>query len=644
MPEMPHQKDAGVHTGVIAITSRGMGYVGLPEFDEDIEIPHERLNTALPGDTVSVALERRVRGRRQSGRITQVLKRRLSKVVGVIEEQGGILILTPDDRRIYRPITIKNSEDALHKKGFKAVVHLGRWSDPAKNPTGTVEEIIGRKGEHETEMRAIVVRHDFDSRFPADVEAEARELEAYNIASEDISKRRDFRSVPTMTIDPVDAKDFDDALSVQKLPNGQIEVGIHIADVSHFVRPKTAIGREAERRATSVYLVDRTIPMLPEILSNNLCSLMPNVDRLAMSAVLIVSEEAEVVEQWFGETIIHSDKRFTYEEAQGVLDSKVGPLIDELTTLQGLAKKLKAGRESEGSIEFDQEEVRFKLDESGKPIGIVKKPRLMTNSLIEEFMLLANREVAHYINGREKKPSDNLFIYRIHDTPVIEKIEELSIFLHAIGYDLAHKKGKVSQSAIKALFKQIKGKPEEQLIKVATIRSMAKAIYSTKNIGHFGLSFRYYTHFTSPIRRYPDLLVHRMMKAHLGGTPIPRSESAHYERLAIQSSEREAEAVAAERESIKYKQVEYMMERIGEEFDALISGVVEWGIYVEEVHTKSEGLVSVRNMKDDYYEFDSRTFSIIGRRSKKKYSLGDRVRVKLIAADLDRRQLDFVLL
>ncbi len=640
--EMPEKKGQKTYTGIIDITSRAVGYVAIEGFEQDIEIPHERLNTALPGDTVSIELDRGVRGRRQTGRVTRVLERRLKNAVGVIEKREKDMVLVCDDRRVYRPLVITNAEKAAGKEGFKAVVRLSDWSDPRVDPTGTLGEILGRKGEHETEMRAIIIRHDFDSGFPDDVEKEAKELEHFDISKQS-ENRCDFRSVPTCTIDPVDAKDFDDALSVKKLPGGQIEVGVHIADVSHFVRLKTAIEKEAQRRGTSVYLVDRTIPMLPEVLSNNLCSLMPNVDRLAMSAVFVLNENAEVVSKWFGETIIHSVKRFSYEEAQEVLDTSTGPLKDELFVLRDLARKLKAKRSDEGSIEFDQEEVRFKLDKDGKPIGVEKKPRLETNSLIEEFMLLANREVALHVHGQEKKPSNNLFIYRIHDNPVIEKIEELGIFLHAIGYDLAHRKGKVSQHAITNLFKQIEGKPEEQLIKVATIRSMAKAVYSTKNIGHFGLSFRYYTHFTSPIRRYPDLLVHRMLKAHLGGKPILRSESAHYERLAIKSSEREAEAVAAERESVKYKQVEYMMSHIGEEFDATISGVVEWGVYVEEVNTKSEGLVSVRNMKDDYYEYDSRSFSLVGRRTKARRALGDRVRVKLVAADLDRRQLDFVL-
>lgn len=649
MPQSQKKPAAQTYTGIIAITSRGVGYVTLEGFTEDIEIPHERLNTALPGDTVSIELDRHPRGRlpaqagRQSGRVTKVVERRLKNTVGVIEKREKGYVLVSDDRRIYRPFVIGNQEEAEGKEGFKALLHLGRWSDPAVEPHGTLREVIGRKGEHETEMRAIVLRHDFDASFPDDVEREAKELESYDISKEHLEGRRDFRKVPTMTIDPPDAKDFDDALSVRKLDNGLTEVGIHIADVSHFVRPKTAIEREAERRGTSVYLVDRTVPMLPEILSNDLCSLVPDEDRLAMSAVFILDRDANVKERSFGETIIHSDKRFSYEEAERVLDTGQGALFSELSLLRELARKLKEKRMEEGSIEFDQEEVRFILDAEGKPVGIEKKPRLETNSLIEEFMLLANREVALFVRGHEKKPSDNLFVYRIHDDPVAEKIEELGIFLSAIGYDLAHKKGKVSQHAIGRLFRQIEGKPEEQLIKVATIRSMAKAIYSTKNIGHFGLSFRHYTHFTSPIRRYPDLMVHRMVKAHLGGKPIQRSESAHYERLAIQSSEREAEAVAAERESVKYKQVEYMKERVGEEFDAVISGAVEWGVYVEEVNTKAEGLVSVRAMKDDFYEYDPRTFSLVGRRTKRRRALGDRVRVRLLAADLDRRQLDFVL-
>jgi ribonuclease R len=553
-------------------------------------------------------------------------------------------VAIPADQRFYRPIILE--EATLYDEGEKVLVKLTSF-DGTSDPRGIIISHIGHAGEHRVEMNAIVLEHGFSTEFPEAVSREARELERRHaeIIEEESAHRADFRGTATFTIDPVDAKDFDDALSIIELPDGTYEVGVHIADATHFVRPGTTLDDEAVRRGTSVYLVDATIPMLPHELSAGIASLKPDEDRLAFSAVFRMNSKAEVLERSFKKSIIRSQKRFTYEEAQGVLEAATGPMLKELGIMRALARILRTQREREGAIDFGDNEVKFILDEKGVPIKVVRKIRIETMLMIEEFMLLANREVATFISDLAKKvPEKNyVFLYRIHDTPKEDRIGELGTFVRAIGYDFAHKKKHPSAKDIAKLLSDIKGKPEEHLIRTATLRSMAKAIYSTKNIGHFGLAFEYYTHFTSPIRRYPDMLVHRILASHLSGNPMTRREYTNLEKMCIDASAREAEAVDAERESIKYKQVEYMSARIGQTFDGVISGVTDWGLYVEEKETGCEGLVRVRTLGNDFYNYSQKEYALVGQRTKKKYALGDTVRVKVVAADLAARTLDFEL-
>src|SRR3989344_3049798 len=631
-------------TGVISVSSRGTGYVPLEGFEKDIEISAEELNTALHGDLVEIALLKRERGRK-TGKVLRVIERAKTEFVGALVRENGTWLLKADDRRMYTKIRIPHPPNNVGE-GLKALVALETWNNPKNTPEGNIKEVLGPKGEHAVEMHAIVLEHGFATNFPEEVLAEAKELGQFRkIPPEEIARRRDFREITTFTIDPVDAKDFDDALSVRTLSDGTVEVGIHIADVSHYVKPGTTLDREARKRATSIYLVDRTIPMLPEILSNDICSLNPNEDKLTFSAVFTLDKRGRVLTRWFGETIINSNKRFTYEEAQAILDAKSGLHHPELETLNSLAYALRAERARAGSINFDQDEIKFKLDPEGRPLGVYKKERLATNLLIEDFMLLANREIAEFVYTHAKKKGvrDRAFIYRIHGVPKADRLEELEVFLRAIGYELRSHSKTVTPHYIRTLFKQIEGTPEENLIKVATIRSMAKAVYSTKNVGHFGLAFKYYTNFTSPIRRYPDIMVHRIMRHHVSGTNIPEYELASYESIAIAASEREVEAAEAERDSIKYNQAEFMPGNVGKTFEAIVSGVAEWGIYVEEVETKAEGLVRMRALGSDYFVLDKKNYRVVGERTKKTYSLGDRLRVKLVSADLDTRTIDWSL-
>lgn len=603
---------------------------------EDIEINKEDLGGALNGDTVEVELGGLFP--RPKGKVVRILER--SKLEFVATIKNGVAV--PDDARVYRPFRIEGTAS----EGEKILLRLQSFN-PGEDPRGVVVRSLGKAGEHRTEMNAIVAEHGFATEFPAAVSAEAAQLEqdhARIIASE-APQREDFRATTTFTIDPKDAKDFDDALSVKELSPGEYEVGVHIADATFFCRPGTAIDDEAKKRGTSVYLVDATIPMLPHELSGNICSLREGEDRLAFSAIFRITAAGRVLERRFAKSIIRSDKRFTYEEAQQVLDTGAGPFAQELSILRGIAQKFRAAREKEGAIDFGDNEVRFELDAEGKPLRVVRKQRIDTNWLIEEFMLLANKEVSQYVSKlAEKVPEKNLiFLYRIHDEPKADRIEELATFVRAIGYEFGSKKKRPTARDIAKLLEQIAGKPEEHLIRTATLRSMAKAIYSTKNIGHFGLAFEYYTHFTSPIRRYPDMLAHRILESHLGGAPITRQEYSDLEKLCIAATEQEAKAVDAERDSIRYKLVEYMLPRVGQTFDGVISGVTDWGLYVEEKESSAEGLVRVRTIGDDFYNYVQKEYALVGQRTNKKFSLGDQVRIKLVAADLTTRQLDFEL-
>jgi ribonuclease R len=569
--------------------------------------------------------------------------------------------LLPDDFKFYRPIEIFNPPKEA-RDGLKTLVEMNEWTDPSKNPTGKIVEIIGEKGLHETEMRSILIDKGIIYNFPPEVEKEAQDiaLKAKTSSVEQftgLKQRRDFRNITTFTIDPKDAKDFDDALSFEEVDTKTLRIGVHIADVSHFVRPDTVLDREARKRSFSVYLVDRTIPMLPETLSNDLCSLNPNVDRLAFSAVFDIERESgRVKSRWFGKTIINSNKRFSYEEAQELLDNnpppfpsltvregvreRVIPFSFELLELDRIAKIYREENKKNGAIEFETDEVRFELDNSGKPLRVYKKARLDTMKMIEEWMLLANREVARFISEKLEK-SGGASIFRIHDAPDREKIEELAIFVRALGHDLLLRNGEVSAKDLNVMLANLEGHASESLVRTAAVRAMAKAIYSTQNIGHFGLAFEYYTHFTSPIRRYPDLMIHRILEKYLSGGKIGKGEFAEYQKICDEASEKEIAASQAERESIRYKQVEFMQDKIGQEFLGLISGVTEWGIYVEEPETKAEGMIRLKDMGDDHYELDEKNYRIVGVSSKKKYSLGDKVKVKLVRADLDRKNLDF---
>jgi ribonuclease R len=642
--------------GPITITRTGKGFFTYDPDKDDLFIPGENLGGAFPTDIVKVSIvgkeaDPRTRKVREIGKVVDIVTRTRETFVGTLVEnkEEHLTMLIPDWKKMYVPFVVKGESLPM---GQKVLIRFQGWAANQPYPWGTLEEIIGPAGEHETEMRALALSQGFRSDFPPGVQKEAAVLETTgkNLIAKDAEeaiasgRRKDFRETTTFTIDPFDAKDFDDALSVRKLENGNVEVGVHIADVSYFVRPGTSIDDEARKRATSVYLVDRTIPMLPEVLSNNLCSLNPNEDRLAVSAVFELNSDAQIVSKWFGETVIHSDRRFTYEDAQEVIDSQSGDFLDELNTLKTLAFKIRDRRTAKGAIAFDTPEVKVRLDENGKPIKIELKERRDTNLLIEDFMLLANENVAEMLSEAARNAGlTNSVIYRIHDLPDAERIENLSQFLKVMGYDLETRAGHVKGTDINQLLEKVKGTPEEYLIKTATLRSMAKAIYTTKNAGHFGLAFDYYTHFTSPIRRYPDLLIHRLVKHTTGGEPFTNGQIAELGDLAFHSSEREAAAVEAERDSIKLKIVEYMSDKIGEEFDAVISGVSDRGLYVELNETRAEGMIRIRELGDDYFVYDEKRYRIVGERTQKQYALGDPIRVKLTEARVLERELDFSL-
>lgn len=627
-------------TGIISLNSKGVGFVEHGETEEDIEIANEDLATALHGDEVVIEILPKVNRNRRTGKVTKINKRAKMRFVGTIEEEGEVFFLKPDDRRMYRDIAITRPDAGRATSGDKAYVEITSWDDPAKSPRGLVLQIIGRAGDHNVEMRSIVLERGLAYDFPDGVVKEAEAIEKSKaISAEERAKRRDFSDTPTFTIDPVDAKDFDDAISIKFLPNGTYEIGVHIADVSHYVREGTALDKEARERGFSVYLVDRTIPMLPEVLSNDVCSLNPREEKLTFSSVFVMNENGDVLDRWFGKTIINSWKRFTYEGAQDVLEGKSEEYKKELFKLNDIAKKLKAVKEASGAIDFETEEVKFELDRNGKPIRVYKKVRKDAHKLVEEFMLLANREVALVLAQAAEK-SGGAVLYRVHDVPVMEKVENLTILVKALGYHLPVTKKGIAVKDLKHLFKQIEGKTEESLIKTAAIRSMAKAVYSTKNIGHYGLAFEFYTHFTSPIRRYADLIVHRLLHRQLEHGKIAAGEVSRYEKIAVDNSEKEIRAAEAERASIKYKQVEYMADRIGQTFEGTITGVTEWGIYVEDKETKCEGMVSLRSIGDDFYTFREKEYAVVGEKTKKRYALGDSVKFQVAAVDMEKKAID----
>ncbi|SMC31972.1 ribonuclease R [Moheibacter sediminis] len=633
--------------GTIDVTQSGSAYVIVDGMDDDIFIAKNKKKNALQGDMVRVYLYPKLKGKsdKPEGEIVDIVKRFKSIFTGIFEPQpsGKYGFVVMNSRAIHVDFYIPKDKFNGAEMGDKVVVEMLDWPDDADSPFGQIIEVLGKPDETKTEMHAILLEYNLPYQFPEEVEREAQELDV-KIHESEILKRRDMRSVPTFTIDPKDAKDFDDALSIQKLENGNWEIGVHIADVTHYVRPGTLLEQEAYNRATSVYLVDRVVPMLPENLSNVACSLRPHEDKYTFSAVFEMDDNAKVLNEWYGRTAIHSDRRFTYEEAQEIIEGAEGDMKDEILTLDKLAKTLRNKRMKDGAITFDKIEVKFELDQNDNPVGTYFKISKDANHLIEEFMLLCNRKVSEFVStNKDGKPNNNTFVYRIHDDPDMDKLQDLRLFIKQFGYSLDLSTTKSITKSMNQLLSDVKGKPEENLIETLAVRTMSKAKYSTdNNVGHYGLAFRYYSHFTSPIRRYPDMMAHRLLQHYLDGGKSPAA--APYEEKCIHSSAREKLATEAERESIKFMQVKFMEQFIGEEFYGFITGVQEYGIFVEIPETRCEGMVRLRNMEEDSFYFDQKNYSIVGRKSGITYQLGDKVLIKVAKADLRNKQLDFELL
>ncbi len=628
-------------TGRVDMTADGSAFiVNEEEFENDIFIAPRKLRNALHKDIVKVYVYAKSKGKRKEGEVVEIVERARMEFTGIVKLSEKFAFLVPDDRKMLHDIFIPISDVNNAQNGYKAIAEIVDWPEGAKNPIGRIKHVLGKQGENNAEMNAILADYGFPLSFPDAVEKEADAI-SDTISSEEIARRRDFRKVLTFTIDPVDAKDFDDAISYRLKENGNHEVGVHIADVSHYVLPDSALDAEAFERGTSVYLVDRVIPMLPERLSNGLCSLRPNEDKLCFAAVFELDAEANVINQWFGKTIIHSDKRFSYEDAQEVLENKTGEYSTELLKLNELAYILRERKFKHGAISFETTEVKFNLDEHGKPVGVYVKERKDAHKLIEDYMLLANRKVAEFIAKKGKGKQKLTFVYRSHDAPNEQSLLNFAQFALKFGYKINTSSDKETARSLNLLMEDVEGKKEQNVLTHLAIRSMAKAVYTTKKPAHYGLGFDFYTHFTSPIRRYPDVMVHRLLALYLADGKSVNEEA--YEKMSVHSSQMEKKAADAERASVKYKQAEFLENNIGEEYTGIISGLTEWGMYVEIIENKCEGMVRLRDINDDFYVLDEKNYCIIGQRKKKKYQLGDEVTIMVKKVDLSKRQIDFKL-
>ncbi len=626
----------GTICGTVELQPQGFAYINSEEADRPVLVSARNLNHAMDGDKVRVMLYARRKKHDLEGEVTEIVERAKTHFVGTVEMSQNFAFLLPAGKVGFDIFISKENLNGA-KNGQKAIAEIIEWPAKARSPFGKITEVLGDTGNNDAEMHAILAEFELPHKFPEKVNKVAEKI-PFEIPEAEYKKRRDFRQVTTFTIDPADAKDFDDALSIRKLDNNNWEIGVHIADVTHYVTPSSLMEEEAQSRATSVYLVDRVVPMLPERLSNGVCSLRPKEDKLCFSAVFEMDENARVKKEWFGKTIIHSDHRFSYEEAQEVIEKKEGIFSGELLKLNELSVKLREDRFKTGSIGFERVEIKFNIDEKGKPLSVYFKESKEANKLIEEFMLLANKKVAEFIGKTADRKKPKTFVYRIHDKPDQDKLEAFNSFIHRFGYGIKMDSTNAISTSMNNLLDNVKGKKEQNVVETLAIRTMAKAAYSTRNIGHYGLAFDHYTHFTSPIRRYPDMMVHRLLEKYLENG---RSASEQkYEDMCKHSSEMETRAANAERASIKYKQVEFMQDHVGESYPGVISGITDWGIYVE-LENKIEGMIPIRELDDDFYIFDEKNYALVGKHKNKKYQLGDDIKIKIWRTNLEKKQLDF---